>query len=271
MSIADLFYQELAARASSTVDRAVLIVAFARAHEGLDKLKTGDVAEGFSRAHLARPNVTRLASMLTRDSRVSMRAGHAHPLRGANSTLTETFPEFSLKTEEQPTSPVPHELLRAAPFITNDYLASLDKQAELYKAVHVLENSMRHLIQRVLENHHGSGWWEISASSPMKRKHDERLEKEKNRKWLPSRSELGPLYSIDWSDLITLIRKYEPLFLPYIGEIDFMHRYADMGLLRHVIAHNGFVADESEYGRVMLALRDWNRQTTEAIRSNLLD
>ena len=271
MKASDLFYQELAARASSTIDRAVLIVAFARANEGLDKLRTGDVAERFTRAHLARPNVTRLASMLTRDSRVSMRAGHAHPLRGANISLTENFPELSSRAAEQPAPPVPHELLRSAPFITADYLTSLDRQAELYKAVHVLENSMRSLIQRVLEKHLGIGWWDKSASSQMKRKHDDRLEKEQSRKWLPSRSELGPLYSIDWSDLITLIRKYEQAFLPYIGEIDFMHRYADMGLLRHVIAHNGFVADESEYGRVMLALRDWNHQTTEAIRKNRLD
>lgn len=208
--------------------------------------------------------------MLTRDSRVSMRAGQAHPLRGANAKLADTFPEFS-KVEVSPPPPVPHELLRSAPFITPAYLASLDKQAELYKAVHVLENSMRCLIQKVLEKHLGADWWDTSASSPMKRKHEDRLEKEKSRKWLPSRSELGPLYSIDWADLITLIRKYEQLFLPYIGEIDFMHRYADMGLLRHVIAHNGFVADESEYGRVMLALRDWNRQTTEAITRDHLN
>jgi len=200
-----------------------------------------------------------------------MRAGYAHPLRGANGALADAFPEFSSKAEEPPAPPVPHELLRTAPFITSAYLESLDRQAELYKAVHVLENSMRYLIQRVLEKDLGAEWWNASASSAMKRKHEDRLEKEQNRKWLPSRSELGPLYSIDWSDLITLIRKYEHLFLPYIGEIDFMHRYADMGLLRHVIAHNGFVADDSEYGRVMLALRDWNRQTTEAIRSNFLD
>jgi hypothetical protein len=103
----------------------------------------------------------------------------------------------------------------------------------------------------------------------MIKKHEERLSKEQGRKWLPARANLGPLYSIDWSDLITLVRKYEVDFIPFIGEIDFMHRYSDMGLLRHVIAHNGFVDDPEEYNRVSLALRDWNNQVGAKIKVEL--
>ena len=44
----------------------------------------------------------------------------------------------------------------------------------------------------------------------------DRLDKEKTRKWLPARASLGPLYSLDWSDLITLIRKYG--VLDYVPE-----------------------------------------------------
>lgn len=159
------------------------------------------------------------------------------------------------------------QLLSQAPFIDSDYLKELDRQAELYKALHVQENSIRCLIERVLSRKLGPDWWGIAASAPMKRKHEDRLSKEKDRKWLPTRSETGPLYSIDWSDLVTLIRKYELDFLPFIGEIDFMHRYNDLGLLRHVIAHNGLIEDQSDIDRAHLALRDWNRQVAQKVRS----
>lgn len=65
---------------------------------------------------------------------------------------------------------------------------------------------------------------------------------------------------------MTLVRKYQDIFLPFIGEIDFMHRYADLGLVRHVIAHHGFIEDEAEFDRIALALRDWNRQVATRAR-----
>jgi hypothetical protein len=176
-------------------------------------------------------------------------------------------------TSAIPRTPEPivaSQLLSSAPFIDSDYLRDLDKQAELYKALHVQENSIRRLIEAVLSRKLGPDWWNVAASVPMKRKHDERLSKEKDRKWLPARSETGPLYSIDWSDLVTLIRKYEANFLPFIGEIEFMHRYNDLGLLRHVIAHNGFIEDQSDIDRATLALRDWNRQVANRVRGDFL-
>jgi hypothetical protein len=94
----------------------------------------------------------------------------------------------------------------------------------------------------------------------MKRKHEDRLDKEKTRKWLPARASLGPLYSLDWSDLITLMRKYEGSFLPLIGDVDFLHRYADLGLIRHVVAHHGFIDEPKEFERVKIALHDWQKQ-----------
>ncbi len=162
---------------------------------------------------------------------------------------------------------VASQLLSSVPFIDANYLKDLNRQAELYKALHVQENSIRYLIERVLTRKLGSDWWNTAANTQMKRKHEERLSKEKDRKWLPARSETGPLYLIDWSDLVALIRRYEADFLPFIGEIDFMHRYNDLGLLRHVIAHNGFIEDQSDIDRAVLALRDWNKQVAHRARS----
>jgi hypothetical protein len=260
----DAFLSRLPDAVESQVDRAVLIVAF-RALQGALGSTTGEIADRFEQAHLPRPNVTRLALLLSKDPRVSFRGGEARPLRAARVELLKHFPDL-----EAPSAPEPiiaSELLSSAPFIDAEYLRDLEMQAELYKALHVQENSMRRLIEAVLSRTLGSDWWNQAASAPMKRKHEDRLSKERNRKWLPARSESGPLYSIDWSDLISLIRKYEADFLPFIGEIDFMHRFSDLGLLRHVIAHNGFIEDQSDISRTMIFLRDWNKQVSGKARS----
>ncbi len=255
-----VFLAKLPVAEKSRIDRAILIVSFYKLFEGRSSLAISEILDLFQEAHLARPNHTELANKLKLDRRVSFRSGKATALHSADEYLQECIPDlFSM--EVMPSDPeIDMGLLANAPFIESEYLSDLSDLVELYRALHVLENSIRRLIEAVLERKLGANWWSIAATTQMQGKHKERLEKEEKRKWLPSRSTIGPLYSIDWSDLISLIRKYEVDFLPFIGEINFMHRFADLGLLRHVIAHHGFVRDKSEFQRVQLALRDWNNQ-----------
>jgi hypothetical protein len=261
----ELFCQRLPTVAPTRADRAVLIVAYAKAFEDRERLTIKEIADYFEKAHLSRPNVTALAESLRTDRRVSLRDRSCRSLHAADTELRSLIPELFDET--------PHiaetfsvSLLTNAPFIGDEYVKDLKRMADFYKALHTLENSIRRLVEAVLTSGLGPDWWEAVASASMIRKHSDRLSKEDRRAWLPARSSLGPLYSLDWSDLVTIIRKYESLFNPYIGEIDFMHRYADLGLLRHVVAHNGFIDDESEVDRVLLALRDWNRQVGPLVR-----
>lgn len=261
------FYEHLGERAASRVDRAVLVVAFAADQLSVDAISPRQIGTHFHAARLAVPNQTDLARALKRDSRVSCRDGLVRPLRGATAYLRASYPEFaaqgigdeSRNNGGQKDSSIGTVDL-SLPFLDSDYLTKLEGALSLYRAVHALENSMRGLVQHVLSKKHGPNWWELVANNPMKKKHADRLQKEQDRKWLPARSDLGPLYSIDWSDLITLMRNDEAAFLPYLGEANFLHRFADMGLLRHVIAHNGFLEDETEATRALLALRDWKKQ-----------
>lgn len=270
MNIRHYFLQELPLRTASRVDRAVMIASFAKLVEGKTALTVREIADFFEAANLARPNSTILAGKLAADKRVSFRRGQARALHTADADYRKIFPELSMPAAEshessEIVSKIDRNILRSAPFIDEGYFDGLSDMIDLYGALHVLENSIRRLIQSVLERHLGRDWWSIASNESMKRKHEDRLQKEANRKWLPARSALGPLYSIDWSDLITLVRKFEVQFSVFIGEIDFMHRYADLGLLRHVIAHNGFVDDTSEFQRVALALRDWNSQVAPIV------
>lgn len=261
------FFAELPSRASTRIDRAVLILSYYKYKEDKMHMTSGEISKSFELAHLARPNQTVLSQKLQSDRRVSYRNGKAKALHTADQYFKDLFPEFLL-VDDILAPTVDRSLLTSAPFIDEDYIADLEKMAGFYEALHVLENSIRGLIAAVLNRKLGEDWWNQAANNSMKQKHDDRLIKESSRKWLPARSSLGPLYSIDWSDLITLIRKYEVDFIPFIGEIDFMHRYRDLGLLRHVIAHNGFVDDVSEMQRVTLALRDWNIQVAPIVKAN---
>lgn len=264
------FLRKLPIVAESRIDRAILIVSFSKQIESVPSLSVRDICDFFELAHLARPNPSVLSDKLTSDRRVSFRGRRAKALHPADVNLKELMPELFSAASAPLAVRVDTRLLSGAPFIDADYLTELQDMAGLYEGLHVLENSMRRLIECVLSRELGEDWWDMAASAPMKRKHEERLQKETSRKWLPARAELGPLYSIDWADLITVIRKYEDKFQPFIGEISFMHRYADLGLLRHVIAHHGFIEDpEAEAQRVAVALRDWNNQVAPAVRSYL--
>lgn len=265
MNFRSIFISELASRAERQVDRAVLIVAFAKRFEERPSLIVSSVCRYFEEAHLARPNSTALAQKLSGDRRVSIRVGNVKALHSAYLSLKDAFPELFVAPVTK-YKEVDELVLSSVPFIDEKYLHDLRDMTELYRALHVLENSIRRLIDAVLERRFGEDWWLEAANSSMKRKHDDRLQKEQAKKWLPARAVMGPLYSMDWSDLITIIRKYEEEFLPFIGDVDFIHRFADLGLVRHVVAHHGFIDDNSEFQRITLALRDWNSQVSTAVR-----
>ena len=224
-------------------------------------MNISQISTYFIDAHLAGPNTTILTRALRDDRRASVRAGLITSLSAGDAYFRSQFPHAF--TSEEEATKIPENLklsLLQTPFIDQDYIANLEKQVELYALLHVIENSLRRFIAHIMQEEKGTSWWESSASAEQKRKHSDRMEKERKRAWLPTRSDFGPLYSLDWSDLITIIRKNEEIFLPYIGEINFLHRFNDLGLLRHVVAHNGFVADEGEYARVRVALGDLQRQ-----------
>lgn len=261
MELLGAFLTELAEFEGSRIDKAVLVLSAHKRLLGEPSMTAGEIAKAFEQAGFAKPNTTVLSNLLRSDRRVSFRAGTARALKAADEFYDEHVGE--LEIHDNQSAALPDEVrvsLSKTPFVDTSYVDDLEKMLELYAQLHVLENSIRRLIEKVLLGKFGTDWWDKAASSPQKRKHADRLDKEKKRKWLPARSSLGPLYSLDWTDLISLMRKFEADFIPEIGEVDFLHRYQDLGLIRHVVAHHGFIDDETEYQRVKIALSDWQKQ-----------
>lgn len=147
------------------------------------------------------------------------------------------------------------------PLLSENDIDNAYKMAELYVAIHCLENSVRCLIREVLTNSIGGKWWDKASSLPMRRKFKERKDREIKNRWLPSRG-ADELNYIDWADLVTIIRKYHGDFERLIPSIKFIElRLEELENLRNTIAHNGILPD-SEINRVELALSDWCKQVT---------
>jgi hypothetical protein len=170
----------------------------------------------------------------------------------------ELFPSFAPQVGVEEL--VSELRISQCPYINDDDVADARKMATLYVSLFCLENSVRRHIEMVLSRNLGDSWWDIGASASMKRKEQDRRNNEAQNRWIPSRSTAGPLYSLDWPDLVTLIRKYEELFRGSIPDINFLHRFSDLGNLRNVVAHNGVIDEPMQLRRIDLALHDWSRQ-----------
>lgn len=150
--------------------------------------------------------------------------------------------------------------LSDAPLLTQSDIDDARSMAELYIILHCYENSARKLIEKVLSGSLGANWWDVAANSQMKRKFQDRQQKEITNKWLTPRG-ASPLFYMDWGDLLSLIRKYEADFLPFIGDIKFIElRMEELERSRNIIAHNGVLTAEDDHQRIVLSFKEWCRQ-----------
>lgn len=222
-----------------------------------------DIVRCFRDSHLSLPNKTRLKYLLQTSSQViiGIRLNSFRIHRNALAKLREKYGGL-LEKKPSPRTIIRERLdVSTTPLLTREDIENVYKMAELYVAIHCLENSVRRLIRSVLTDSLGPQWWDKAASTPMQRKVDERKSKEVKNRWLPSRG-ADELNYVDWSDLVTLIRKYHTKFEKLIPDIKFIElRLEELENLRNTIAHNGVLPDE-EITRVELALKDWCKQVS---------
>lgn len=216
-----------------------------------------EVVEAFAGLAMAKPNSTRMKEHFKRSKNVrSVSSGICAATREFSFEMDKSFPSISVSAAEI----FDIESITLPPFVAAERKRDLAKMVRIYGHLFLLENSMRGLVEKVLLDHLGSDWWETAANATMKRKHSERVANEQAKKWAPTRSEFGPLYALDWSDLITIMRKYPQQFSAYLNDIDFLHRYDDAGTFRNVVAHNGVLKESDDFERIRIYYRDWIKQ-----------
>lgn len=151
--------------------------------------------------------------------------------------------------------------LLSAPYIEQVDIEAAHKMAELYVIIHCYENSARRLIENTLLNAFGNNWWDQATNAGMSKKYADRKLKEEKNKWLSPRGGGSPLYYLDWSDLVNIIRKFPDQFSVVIHDIKFAElRLEELEKTRNIVAHNGVLPSEDDFQRVILSFKDWCKQ-----------
>lgn len=218
-------------------------------------VELGAISDAFHELDLVRPKSIRLREQFKKSRNVRTIAKDVY-------APTRAFSELMEKRHKQ--IPINDELIveeiELPPFISSERRNDLKLMVQTYARLFLLENSMRGLIEAKLEGALGKDWWQQAANSKMRKKHSDRLDNERSRKWAPTRSSFGPLYSLDWPDLLTIMRKYPEHFQPVLGDLNFLHRFDDAGAFRNVVAHNGALRDADDLKRIEIYYRDWVHQ-----------
>lgn len=155
----------------------------------------------------------------------------------------------------------PGALQRVLPL--EDFPASVRRSAmsalPAYLAFFCLENSVRELVADRLSENHGSDWWEVCASRPVRDKVSKRQEKEGLDRWHARRGE-HPIHYTDFGDLKSLIINNFSDFEDLLPDQNWISsRLDELELSRNIIAHSNILEDR-ELNRIRLYLYDWARQ-----------
>jgi len=225
---------------------------------GEEEIRLQIIKEYFRRASLPEINVTRIKNTFLKSKRVC-RGSQNGTFRLVRNVIEEFDSAFGNIFYGEPQI-IDRAGIINTPFLDESSIKEAQRMAELYLILHCYENSARQLIEKVLSNKLGSNWWDIAANASLKGKYKSRKEVESRNLWLAPRGK-SPLFYLDWGDLLSLIRKYENDFKPFIKEIDFIIlRFQELEKVRNIVAHNGYLPSNEDFDRVILSFRDWCRQ-----------
>ena len=186
-------------------DQAACFMWWAEHRDNKRSISMDEVCAYFEKARLAQPNRPRLEQELralryvTRDKMGRFQLTHDGIQGGA-----ELFERFLVRTSVDDI--ISEVVATKCPYLGDEDIADGRKMANVYLSLFCLENSVRRHIAQILSQSLGEDWWETAASASMKRKEGDRRSNEVQNRWIPSRASAGPLYSLDWPDLVTLMR-----------------------------------------------------------------
>ena len=238
-------------------EQAELILLYLYEAGSREGVEIGRIMEAFGELHLSKGNASRIREHFRKSRNVRKVGGDKFAPTLAFLQEMEGKIQIDAELDE---SAMDITSIALPPFVSEERQEHLTKMVRVYAHLFLLENSMRGLIEKVLSDHLGDAWWEEAASRPMKKKHEDRVKNENSKKWAPTRSDFGPLYALDWPDLITLMRKYPDHFKPYLGDINFLHRFEDAGAFRNVVAHNGVLSEQDDFELIRIYYQNWVAQ-----------
>jgi hypothetical protein len=128
-----------------------------------------------------------------------------------------------------------------------------------FRLLYVLENIVRELISSKLTEEFTDTWFDVKATTEMKRRYQDRKSKEDSQQWHPGRNR-HPIFYLDFGDLSKLIVNNWPSFEAYFPSQAWVQsRLDEAERSRNVIAHTNLLP-EDEVDRLEMYLRDFIRQ-----------
>ncbi|WP_288424232.1 Swt1 family HEPN domain-containing protein [uncultured Spirosoma sp.] len=241
------------------IDAAVYFTWYNQEVKGETQVDVKTINEYFEKAHLPKYPHSRLKEQFRKESRITRVGDTGYKLKRnaldvLDAKLKKHFQDEEISVKEK-------AKLSESPFLSKSDIQNAHKMAEIYIVAHCFENSVRLFIKSVLDVKVGLDWWEKVSNKDLNDKFTTRKSRENKEKWVCSRNGNSPLYYLDWTDLIKIIRKEEKHFIPYIHELKFIElRFEELERVRNVIAHNGVIESTDDIDRLILYFKDWCRQ-----------
>ncbi len=249
----------------SKIDTAVSFLWFHERILGNSEAEIGTVNAYFTKAHLPQFPHTRLKENFTRDARVT-KGSDKSKYKLKRPALEALDQKYLSRFQAEEITIHERANLSETPFLDVSDISDAHKMAELYIITYCYENSVRRFIESVLTKEIGANWWDSVKNSALEEKYTSRKAKETKGKWVSSRGAGSPLFYIDWTDLVKIIKKEEARFIPYINDISFVQmRFEELERVRNVIAHNGVLVSNDEFDRVILYFKDWCKQLASEV------
>lgn len=244
------------------IDAVILLIWYHQHKTNSISITIKEINQYLTLAHLPEYNKSRLASDLKSDRRIT-KGGNNIGFKLNRSELENLDKKFSYLFNSE--IEIKERInLNSIPFLVQKNIEDAHNMSQLYLIIHCFENSVRNFILHVLNKNLGINWWDNIKNSGLEKKVEERKDKELKQKWISQRGNDSPLFYLDWSDLIKIIRKSEDLFLPLITDLKFIElRFEELERVRNIIAHNGCIPEQNDIDRLVLYVQDWIKQINE--------
>ncbi len=143
--------------------------------------------------------------------------------------------------------------------LDEDLVNASKSMAVVYTAIAAFENSVRSLVSNILMEEIGENWWKKCVSNKIRERAESLMEEEKKVRWHVQRGD-DPINFTTLPNLISVIRKNEEKFQPYIHSIEWAASIFDtVERSRNVIMHSGSLGKE-DIERLGINIRDWIKQ-----------
>ncbi len=141
-------------------------------------------------------------------------------------------------------------------FLSAGIAKDAQAMAQVYPAYYTLENSLRIVIKRILENKYGKQWWDSKASGNVKKDVDIRKSQEAKKPWHGKRGQHEIFYS-NFGDLRAIIEKNWNDFKDFFPSRPWItQRLDELESPRNVLAHHNPIS-KIDLKRIEVYFEDW--------------